>query len=123
MNKKHRQLTIGEDDRFYTIGEVSAMLDVKAHVLYFWEKEFPKIRPSRGKNKRRRYKQPQIEAIKEIKHLLWEEQYTIKGAKQRLDDTAQGAERPRNTKETKKIIEQIETGINKALDLIDSESI
>ena len=121
MKRTPRQLTIKENDRFHTIGEVSDMLDVKTHVLYFWEKEFPRIRPPRGRNKRRRYQQQQIDAIKEVKRLLWDELYTIKGAQKRMNDASEGAERPRNTAETRKLIDQIDAGINKALDMLDTD--
>ena len=112
-----------DTDRSYTISEVSDMLDVKPYVIYFWEKEFPQIRPPRGKNGRRRYKQKHIAAISKIKQLLWNEKYTIKGVKQLINDENRGTHKPRTSDEIKSLVEQIETGLVEALDLLDSESL
>lgn len=68
---------------YYTIGEVSNLLDVKPHILRYWEKEIPAIRPKRiGRD--RRYTLEQIETLKIIKDLLYSQRYTIDGAKQKL---------------------------------------
>ncbi|NPA49472.1 MAG: MerR family transcriptional regulator [Thermodesulfobacteria bacterium] len=70
--------------RYYTIGEVARLLDLEPHVLRFWEKEFRKfIRPLRISG-RRLYPKDQVELFRRIKTLLYEEGYTISGAKKRL---------------------------------------
>ena len=75
------------DDRqlrlFYTISEVSEVTGIKPYVLRYWEKEFPKIKPSREKS-RRCYRSEDIQTILLIKKLLYEEGYTIAGAKLKL---------------------------------------
>lgn len=75
------------DDRqlrlFYTISDVSKVTEVKPYVLRYWEKEFPKIKPSRERG-RRCYRSEDIHTIMLIKKLLYEEGYTIAGAKLKL---------------------------------------
>ncbi|HHV36762.1 MAG TPA: MerR family transcriptional regulator [Candidatus Cloacimonetes bacterium] len=68
---------------YYTIGEVSNLLDLKPHVIRYWEKEIPAIRPKRS-GRDRRYTLEQIETLKIIKDLLYNQRFTIKGAKQKL---------------------------------------
>jgi len=69
---------------YYTIGEVSELTGVKPHVLRYWESEFPTLRPRKDRSGTRRYRKPDIEAILEIKQLLWEEGYKIAGARKLL---------------------------------------
>ncbi len=70
--------------RYYSIGEVARLLELEPHVLRFWEREFRRqIKPLRVA-KRRLYSPEQIETFREIKRLLYEEGYTIAGAKKRL---------------------------------------
>ena len=68
---------------YYSIGEVSNLLDVKPHVLRYWEVEMPAIRPKKSGHKRR-YNLQQIETLKKIKDMLYNQHYTIEGAKQKL---------------------------------------
>jgi DNA-binding transcriptional MerR regulator len=68
---------------YYSIGEVSNLLDVKPHVLRYWETEIPAIRPKKSGHKRR-YNIAQIETLKKIKDMLYNQRYTIEGARQKL---------------------------------------
>lgn len=68
---------------YYTIGEVSNLLDVKTHVLRYWESEIPAIRPKKSGHQRR-YSLQQIETLKKIKDMLYNQRYTIEGARQKL---------------------------------------
>ena len=69
---------------YYSISEVSELTGVEAHVLRFWEKEFTTLRPRRGRSGNRTYKERDIEIVKEIRRLLWDEKYTIQGASEQL---------------------------------------
>jgi len=109
------------EDKYYTIGEVSRMLDVKPYVLHFWEQQFPQLRPGRGPNNRRRYRPKEIGIIRRIRQLLWVERYTIEGARQRLEQESRGTDTPRNTAAFRQVISEIKTGLSDALDMIDSE--
>ncbi len=71
---------------YYTITEVSKLLDIKPYVIRYWETEFPQIKKSRKSGRNRRYSVQELEAISLIKHLLYDKKYTIKGAKQALQD-------------------------------------
>ena len=76
---------------FFKIGEVAKLLGVKPHVIRYWESEFPSIRPKKNPSGQRIYAKADIEAIVEIKNLLYNERYTISGAKQMLARQEEGA--------------------------------
>ena len=69
---------------YYSIREVSEITGVEPHVLRFWEKEFPMLRPRRGRSGNRTYKDRDIEVVKEIRRLLWDQKFTIQGACEQL---------------------------------------
>ena len=80
------ELAINSDlQEFKTIGEVSIQLDIPQHVLRFWEGQFPQIKPVKRRGGRRFYSQKDVELIERIKVLLYIRGYTIKGAKQALN--------------------------------------
>jgi len=70
---------------FYRIGEVSRLTGLEPYVLRYWETEFPQLRPEKGKSGQRIYKKKDIENILRIKQLLYDDGYTISGAKKRLN--------------------------------------
>ncbi len=70
--------------KFYSITEVSKITGVEPHVLRYWETEFPNLRPVKNRAGKRDYEKKDIELILKIKELLYEELYTIAGAKKRL---------------------------------------
>ena len=74
------------DKLFFRIGEVSRIAGVPATVLRFWEGEFRRIKPRRTEAGQRMYRRTDVELILEIKNLLYEQKFTIKGARQYLKD-------------------------------------
>ncbi len=74
--------------RYFKIGEVVALVGVEAHVLRYWEKEVPGIRPGKSASNQRRYRLQDIERFREVRRLLYEEKYTLAGAKIRLAEVA-----------------------------------
>lgn len=70
--------------RYFTIGEVSALCEVKPHVLRYWEQEFPMLEPVKRRGNRRYYQRQDVLLIREIRGLLYDEGYTIGGARQKL---------------------------------------
>ncbi len=68
---------------YFRIGEVSQILGVKPHVIRYWEQEF-NLRPKRGAGMQRRYTREEVERLKTIRRLLYEEGFTIAGAKRKL---------------------------------------
>ncbi len=69
---------------YYSIREVCDRTGLEPHVLRYWESEFPLLRPKKNRAGNRAYREKDIETILNIKHLLYEEQYTIPGAKKKL---------------------------------------
>ena len=78
-------LKLPENKRFFRIGEVSRLLEIKPYVLRFWESEFSLLRPNRADSKQRIYEKEDIALLLEIKTLLHSERLTIEGAKKRLE--------------------------------------
>jgi DNA-binding transcriptional MerR regulator len=74
------------------IGEVSRMTGVKAFVLRYWETEFPMLEPMKGGNGRRLYRPEDIELVRKIKRLLYDEGFTIAGARRHLRDASAATE-------------------------------
>ncbi len=70
--------------RYFSIGEVSQLCDVKPHVLRYWEQEFPQLEPVKRRGNRRYYQRHDVVLIRQIRHLLYEQGYTIGGARQQL---------------------------------------
>ncbi len=71
--------------RYFTIGEVSELCAVKPHVLRYWEQEFSQLKPVKRRGNRRYYQRHDVVLIREIRGLLYEQGFTIGGARQRLD--------------------------------------
>lgn len=74
------------DKLYFRISEVSRLTGLEPYVLRYWESEFKLIKPIRTKSRHRLYRRKDLNIIFEIKRLLYEEQYTIAGAKKRLED-------------------------------------
>ncbi|PIQ97598.1 MAG: MerR family transcriptional regulator [Nitrospinae bacterium CG11_big_fil_rev_8_21_14_0_20_56_8] len=74
------------DKLFFKIGEVAEISGVEQHVLRYWEDEFDFLKPNKNRSGQRLYQRKDVEVVLEIKHLLYEEKYTIAGAKQRLKE-------------------------------------
>ena len=72
---------------YYSISEVCALTELEQHVLRYWESEFPQLKPKKNRAGNRAYRDKDIEIIKYIKHLLYEEKFTIPGAKKKLADS------------------------------------
>ena len=71
--------------RYFTIGEVSELCGVKPHVLRYWEQEFTQLKPVKRRGNRRYYQHHEVLLIRRIRELLYEEGFTISGARHRLD--------------------------------------
>ena len=78
--------------RYFTIGEVSDLCGVKPYVLRYWEQEFTQLKPMKRRGNRRYYQHHEVLLIRRIRELLYEQGFTISGARNRLSETPQ----PRN---------------------------
>ena len=76
--------------RYFTIGEVSKLCVVKPHVLRYWEQEFSQLKPVTRRGNRRYYQQHDIKLIRKIRGLLYEEGFTISGARHKLGKRGDG---------------------------------
>jgi DNA-binding transcriptional MerR regulator len=72
--------------RYFTIGEVSELCNVKPHVLRYWEQEFPQLKPVKRRGNRRYYQRQDVLTIRLIRSLLYDQGYTIGGARQRMEE-------------------------------------
>lgn len=71
---------------FFRIGEVSQLLELEAHVLRYWESEFPGLSPKKSASGQRMFRRKDVELLVEIKHLLYEKKFTIEGARKALQE-------------------------------------
>lgn len=72
---------------YYSISEVCSYTELEPHVLRYWESEFSQLKPKKNRAGNRAYREKDIDLIKYIKHLLYEEKFTIPGAKKKLNET------------------------------------
>src|SRR5262252_2939209 len=80
--------------RYFTIGEVSDLCGVKPHVLRYWEQEFTQLKPVKRRGNRRYYQHHEVLLIRRIRELLYEEGFTISGARNRLDNSLVHDDKP-----------------------------
>jgi transcriptional regulator, MerR family len=73
--------------RYFAIGEVALLCAVKPHVLRYWEQEFPQLRPAKRRGNRRYYQREDVELVRRIRELLYEQGFTITGARQQLRES------------------------------------
>lgn len=73
--------------RYFTIGEVAELCGVKPHVLRYWEQEFTQLKPVKRRGNRRYYQHHEVLLIRRIRELLYEQGFTISGARNRLEGT------------------------------------
>jgi DNA-binding transcriptional MerR regulator len=98
--------------RYFTIGEVSDLCGVKPYVLRYWEQEFTQLKPMKRRGNRRYYQHHEVLLIRRIRELLYEQGFTISGARNRLSDPAGGrdaaAEAERSAAESVEVIDMAE---------------
>ena len=95
-SRRHRTRHSGDDEksRLLKIGEAARLLGVEAYVLRFWETQFPGLRPNHSESKHRLYDQQDIKTLRLIKQLLYEEGFTIEGARKRIKELNSEPEGP-----------------------------
>ena len=100
--------------RYFTIGEVGELCAVKPHVLRYWEAEFPQLKPVKTRGNRRYYKRQAVILIRELKELLYEQGYTIGGARQKMTGASRDSSKPSvESNEIKSLIKDLEQVIAK----------
>jgi DNA-binding transcriptional MerR regulator len=91
--------------RYFTIGEVSDLCAVKPHVLRYWEQEFSQLKPVKRRGNRRYYQHHEVLLIRRIRDLLYEQGFTISGARHRLESETPGRAAPARRESEPSIIE------------------
>ena len=86
------ELSVIPGKRYFTIGEVSDLCAVKPHVLRYWEQEFPNLKPVKRRGNRRYYQREDVILIRQIRSLLYDQGYTIGGARQRMSGEGEDSE-------------------------------
>ena len=100
--------------RYFTIGEVSDLCAVKPHVLRYWEQEFSQLKPLKRRGNRRYYQRQDVILIRQIRGLLYEQGFTIGGARQRL--TSDDAKDDSN--QSQQIIKQLRMELDEVFDIL-----
>ncbi len=100
--------------RYFTIGEVSDLCAVKPHVLRYWEQEFPQLKPVKRRGNRRYYQRQDVLIIRQIRSLLYDEGFTIGGARQRLT----GDDAKTDVTQSQQIIKQIRMELEQVLKIL-----
>lgn len=110
----NNELPVIPGKRYFTIGEVSELCEVKPHVLRYWEQEFPQLKPVKRRGNRRYYQRQDVIMIRQIRNLLYEQGFTIGGARQKLA----GTEAKDDSIQSQQIIRQVRTELEELLHIL-----
>lgn len=100
--------------RYFTIGEVSDLCEVKPHVLRYWEQEFPQLKPVKRRGNRRYYQRHDVMMVRQIKSLLYQEGFTIGGARQKLS----GDEAKLDVTQSRQLVKQVVAELEQVLEIL-----
>jgi DNA-binding transcriptional MerR regulator len=119
-----------EETRYYRIGEVARLTELKPFVLRYWETEFPMLEPVKSSSGHRLYRQEDVDLVLKIKRLLYDEGFTIAGARRYLKEAATGAETSEGgsvlgdahtTQLNRKMLLDLRDGLRSFLTLLESK--
>jgi len=116
------------EKQYFKIGEVSEILDVEPYVLRYWESEFKILKPTRTRARQRLYHKRDLELLMEIKHLLYDEKFTIAGAKKRLQEmkklssAEKKAKKPAKNAKVGEEVESVETIVENPVPVSEPQS-
>ncbi len=100
--------------RYFTIGEVSELCGVKPHVLRYWEQEFPQLKPVKRRGNRRYYQRHDVIMIRQIRSLLYDQGFTIGGARQQLS----GDDAKQDVSQSHQIVHQLRVELEEVLHIL-----
>jgi DNA-binding transcriptional MerR regulator len=100
--------------RYFTIGEVSELCSVKPHVLRYWEQEFPQLKPVKRRGNRRYYQRQDVLIIRQIRSLLYEQGFTISGARHQLESD----DNKMDANQSQQIIRQMRIELEEVLEIL-----
>ena len=104
--------------RYFTIGEVSELCGVKPHVLRYWEQEFTQLKPVKRRGNRRYYQHHEVLLIRRIRDLLYDQGFTISGARNRLDETVTEPAKASRTAAARSNLSALRKEIKGVLDIL-----
>ncbi|MEJ2501952.1 MAG: MerR family transcriptional regulator [Gemmatimonadota bacterium] len=109
---------------YYSIGEVCDLLGLKPHVLRYWESQFRPLKPSKNRAGNRVYQRKEIRLVILVKRLLYEEKYTIEGARQKLEELRKGGDLESATRKTldEATVDAIRTELREILALLQGDA-
>jgi DNA-binding transcriptional MerR regulator len=108
------ELPVIPGKRYFTIGEVSELCGVKAHVLRYWEQEFPSLSPVKRSGNRRYYQRQDVILIRQIRSLLYGRGFTINGARKQLNGESAKADQD----QSQQIIRQLRNELEEVLTIL-----
>jgi DNA-binding transcriptional MerR regulator len=113
----------GSLQEFFSIGEVCALTDLKPHVLRYWESQFRLLSPAKNRSGNRVYRSREVELILLVKHLLYNEKYTIEGARQQLEAFRKNGELKRAARQAAsgETIRELRAMVERAVALLDGK--
>ncbi len=100
--------------KYFTIGEVADLCNVKSHVLRYWEQEFPQLKPVKRRGNRRYYQRQDVLTIRQIRSLLYEHGFTIGGARLKLS----GEDAKDDSSQSRQVIRQCVTELEEVLEAL-----
>ena len=112
--KNNDELPAIPGKRYFTIGEVAELCGVKPHVLRYWEQEFPQLKPVKRRGNRRYYQRQDVIVIRQIRSLLYEEGFTIGGARNKL----QGEEARNDVTHSQLVVKQMRLELEELLRIL-----
>jgi len=112
---KNKELPPIPPKRYFTIGEVSDLCDVKPHVLRYWEQEFEQLNPVKRRGNRRYYQRQDVILVRQIRVLLYEQGYTIGGARQQLN----GEPAQEDLNRSQQIVRQVRSELEEVLQILN----
>ena len=112
--KNNDELPAIPGKRYFTIGDVAELCGVKPHVLRYWEQEFPQLKPVKRRGNRRYYQRQDVIVIRQIRGLLYEQGFTIGGARNKLT----GEEARSDSTQSQQIIRQVRLELEEILRLL-----
>lgn len=110
----NNELPVIPSKRYFTIGEVSELCGVKPHVLRYWEQEFSQLKPVKRRGNRRYYQRHDVILIRQIRSLLYDQGFTIGGARQQLT----GEQAKEDSSQSNQIVKQVRTELEEILQLL-----
>lgn len=110
---------------YYSIGEVCDLVGLKPHVLRYWESQFPALKPSKNRAGNRVYQRREIRLIILVRRLLYDEKYTIEGARQKVEELRKGGELDAATRQVLDVatVDDIRAELQSLLEILRPEAV